>query len=276
MIATMDETGFCQFASSRNVAARARVSDESAAAALTVLESPDKDSGDPDNEGRRLERVPGGWLVLNAEKYRDIVTRAISQERTRERVRRHRERKSGNAHVTPRNDSVTPSRSEAVSEAETKKQHPVCASHAESLYELYPRKEARGAAIKAIEDALRRVVAGEMATPLTPVLAFAALSSLVTCYADSPAGKRGKYTPHAATWFNQSRYLDDQKQWQQLDEKPNPNPRVGMAPGAVATQKVLEEYGLNYWRWLQEKEPDRFEREAPLVIKEKLKVMADA
>src|SRR5271156_6601045 len=73
MIAAMDETGFCQFASAGNVAQRAVVSREAAEEAINSLESPDKNSFDPDNEGRRIEKVPGGWIVLNAEKYRAIV-----------------------------------------------------------------------------------------------------------------------------------------------------------------------------------------------------------
>lgn len=118
MIAAMDENGFCQFAAVGNVAGRARVSEDEARKALAQLEAPDLESSDPDNEGRRIERVPGGWIVLNAPKYRAIVTRVNAQERTKERVRRFREKKHnvtiGNADVTPRNGKVTPS------EADTK------------------------------------------------------------------------------------------------------------------------------------------------------------
>lgn len=101
-IASMDETGFAQFAAVANVAHRARVSVEEAQEALQRLESPDPDSSDPENEGRRVERVPGGWLVLNAQKHRALVTRAIIQDQTRERVKRHRSMKrTSNAPVTP-------------------------------------------------------------------------------------------------------------------------------------------------------------------------------
>ena len=103
LIAVMDEKGFAQFASVANVAHRARVTLEEAQTALTCLENPDINSSDPENEGKRVERVPGGWIVLNAEKHRELVTRSVIQEQTRERVRRFRERlkRSGNAPVTP-------------------------------------------------------------------------------------------------------------------------------------------------------------------------------
>ena len=113
LIAAMDESGFAQFASVANLAHRAIVPVEDAQKAVQALEGPDAESSDPDHEGRRIERVPGGWMVLNADKYRKLVTKVVIQEQTRERVRRHRAKKSG---VTVGNGqvlNVTPSEAEA-------------------------------------------------------------------------------------------------------------------------------------------------------------------
>lgn len=123
MIAVMDEVGFAQFASVGNVAHRARVTLEEANKALHTLESPDPASSDPANGGKRLQRLPGGWLVLNAEKHRAIVSRVVVQEQTRARVRKFRQRlkeehlqekprqshKGKRRSVTQSNDFVTPS-----------------------------------------------------------------------------------------------------------------------------------------------------------------------
>ena len=117
MIAAMDENGFVQFASVANLAHRARIELAEAQAAVDCLEGPDANSSDPEHEGRRIERVPGGWMILNAEKYREMVTRAVIQEKTRQRVAKHREKKRtcnapvtlGNASVTEANASVTQS-----------------------------------------------------------------------------------------------------------------------------------------------------------------------
>lgn len=38
---------------------------------MGILQAPDPDSRTPDNEGRRVEVVPGGWKVLNYHLYRD-------------------------------------------------------------------------------------------------------------------------------------------------------------------------------------------------------------
>jgi hypothetical protein len=129
MIAAMDETGFCQFAAIPNVARRANVTRKAATEAIRVLESPDKDSSDPEFEGRRIERVPGGWMVLNAEKYRAIVTRAVSQEKTRLRVQRHRQNKrvsgESNANVTLGIRHETPSETEAYTETKNPPMSPM-------------------------------------------------------------------------------------------------------------------------------------------------------
>lgn len=102
LIAAMDETGFCAFSAPQNLSNRAIVPLEDTLAAIATLEAPDVNSADPDNDGRRIERVPGGWMVLNAGKYRELVTKAIILEQTRERVRKHRS-KDGNAGVTSGN-----------------------------------------------------------------------------------------------------------------------------------------------------------------------------
>ncbi len=120
----MDESGFVAFAAPGNVANRARVDLPEAEAALAALEAPDPNSSDPDNDGRRIERVQGGWMVLNAAKYRAITTRIVQQEQTKIRVARHRAKKKAvtecNAQVTPANDLVTTSEAEAEAETEAK------------------------------------------------------------------------------------------------------------------------------------------------------------
>lgn len=121
-LAAMDEHGFCQFAAVGNVAQRAMVPLKAAQSAIECLEAPDPESSDKSNEGRRIERVPGGWIVLNAEKYQALATRAHVQEQTRDRVKRHRDAKRGcNASVTACNDLVTPSDTDTDTDIDTEK-----------------------------------------------------------------------------------------------------------------------------------------------------------
>jgi hypothetical protein len=70
-------------ASVPGLADMARVSDDECRRALTVLSSPDPDSRTKDNEGRRIEEVPGGWWILNYEYYRDKQTAEDIREKNR-------------------------------------------------------------------------------------------------------------------------------------------------------------------------------------------------
>ncbi len=153
LIAAMDEDGNAMFASVRNLAARARVSVDDCQAAVDAFMSPDPDSGDPDNEGRRIEHFPGGWHVLNAQKYKSIVTRAVARENTRLRVAAWRERNvtKCNAQVTKSNVSVTPSYTETETETET--ELTIVESKTDSTFVLfwqaYPKKADKKKSLKA-------------------------------------------------------------------------------------------------------------------------------
>jgi hypothetical protein len=88
MIAALDEDGYVRLASIRNLAHRAVVTEDEAAAAVATLESPDPHSGNPAHDGRRIQRVDGGWIVLNAKDHRDTIKREVERQNNRERQRR--------------------------------------------------------------------------------------------------------------------------------------------------------------------------------------------
>lgn len=90
MLAMMTARGLVQ-ASVSGLAHAARVSPEDCKRALARLEAPDPDSTSPEHEGRRISRVEGGWLVLNAVKYQ--VKLSIEERRAykREWQRKYRE-----------------------------------------------------------------------------------------------------------------------------------------------------------------------------------------
>lgn len=129
-LASMDETGYVRLASVKNVAHRSVVSLESAEAAIGCLESADKYSSDPENEGRRIEKVDGGWIVLNADKYRQIATREHERALNRKRVANCRKRNElvmlrnasgalGNDSVMRANGCVTPSDTDTEADTDT-------------------------------------------------------------------------------------------------------------------------------------------------------------
>ena len=100
-LAAMDEDGYCDFSCDETLARRANVPLEKVKEAVKVLESPDPFSPHDEFEGRRIERVGRGWLVLKAPHYRQMLSREIQREQTRIRVARFRAKQSSNK------DSVT-------------------------------------------------------------------------------------------------------------------------------------------------------------------------
>ena len=82
------------------------------------------------------------------------------------------------------------------------------AHQAEIIYDAYPRKVARPAAIQAI----RRALQGK---------SFDWLLERVQKYAECVEGSSKKFVPHPATWFNQARYDDDESDWANTDTGPD-------------------------------------------------------
>lgn len=115
LIAAMDEDGYAHFSAIENLAARARVSVKDTQKAIDCFLSPDPNSSNPENEGRRIERVPGGFFILNAPEHRKMLNREIQREQVRLRVARHREKQGGNkSTVTRPLQKVTPASASAV------------------------------------------------------------------------------------------------------------------------------------------------------------------
>ena len=78
------------------LAHQARVSIEDCEKAVTKLSSPDQHSGDPEFDGRRIEKVPHGWLILNGEKYRVRKDGEDRKEYMNEYMRQYRRKQSVN------------------------------------------------------------------------------------------------------------------------------------------------------------------------------------
>lgn len=112
LIAAMNKHGEAEFACAENLAARARVTLEETREAIRAFESPDPYGLEQEYEGRRIERIEGGWLILNAEKYAKLVTSAVAAEQSRLRMQKKRERDKMLRNVTPLRPAlraVTPS-----------------------------------------------------------------------------------------------------------------------------------------------------------------------
>lgn len=90
---------------------------------------------------------------------------------------------------------------------------------ADEIYEAYPRKEGRGAAIQAIVKQLKAHDA-EMMLAKTKEYA-AAVAQWGRLYRYNQTTNQDM-VPHPSTWFNQERFLDDPTNWQRKGGKPAP------------------------------------------------------
>lgn len=118
MLAKADQSGFVE-ASIPGLARVANLSVEETELSLDCLQSPDKYSKNPDNEGRRVLAVPGGFVLLNYEDYRARRSTEERREYMREYMQAYRGK--GKQCKQPVNHSKPPlAQAEAEAEAEEK------------------------------------------------------------------------------------------------------------------------------------------------------------
>lgn len=89
MLAMVNKDGIVE-ASMPGLANRARLPLDSVKEAIDLLTSPDSDSRSLEFEGRRIERVNGGWKLLNYQKYRDIRAEDERREYMRKYMQKYR------------------------------------------------------------------------------------------------------------------------------------------------------------------------------------------
>lgn len=122
MLAMADQHGEVQ-ASVPGLAKMASVPLEATEAALAKLSAPDAYSRTKDFDGRRIQAIDGGWLILNHAKYRAKSDVDDRREQARERAARYRARHAGVTLCNATSRSVTPGdeisrQAEAEAEAE--------------------------------------------------------------------------------------------------------------------------------------------------------------
>lgn len=174
--------------------------------------------------------IDDNWNLLN------WSTRQYESDNSTARVRRFRGKKQNETfHVTPNEtpetkravtvtapDTDTEADTEAEAEADTEAEAEKINAHAdgvERVYRAYPRRVGKGKAIPAIERAVAHLAKESDLPKMTAPEALEYLHRRVQAFARSPAGQAGEYTPHAATWFNGKRYLDDDSEWQRTGDK---------------------------------------------------------
>lgn len=107
-------------ASIPGLARQANVDLESCEAAVRKLESPDPYSRSKEHEGRRIEAVDGGWMILNGEKYRSKMNDDERREYQRNKQAEYRKRKK-TIKAQGKEDGANQALAEGMAEAEALK-----------------------------------------------------------------------------------------------------------------------------------------------------------
>jgi hypothetical protein len=91
LLALSDADGSVR-ASIPGLASVARVDLRECQEALRIFEAPDEFSRSTEHEGRRLEKIEGGWKILNYEKFRSRLSRTDRREYHAHWMREHRKK----------------------------------------------------------------------------------------------------------------------------------------------------------------------------------------
>jgi hypothetical protein len=100
LLAMADQDGMVR-STSGGIARNAIIDLDTVKKALATFEAPDPDSRTPDHDGRRIAKVPGGWIVLNYERYRDEnnADERAASARARQARYRARQKEKQEAHA---------------------------------------------------------------------------------------------------------------------------------------------------------------------------------
>jgi len=208
LLCDMDDLGSCSITGTASMIARmCRSSSEEVVLALKEL----KDSGAAD-----VSEENNVFTVKCRRLEKELHISKVRSEAVQSRYKKSSKEDTKGVHLAE--DENEDEIEEVVNEKK-------CRVDAEKIYSNYPRKVAKGAALKAIDSAFKRLCRGEIPS-VNADRAEDFLLHSVERYAKSDAGNRGKFTPHPATWFNESRYADDEKEWTKpsnsTDSSPEP------------------------------------------------------
>lgn len=120
-------------------------------------------------------------------------------------------------------------------------------TEAAAIYALFPRKIGRQAALRAISKALDKASAGTLEERVR----------LYASYYRRWPEKEQHYSPHPATWFNDERWLDDEKEWHRpgmAPKAPPPKPAPAAIPEPAGWRElVLAEWSDASWLYAEAK-----------------------
>ena len=189
MLTMADADGLVE-STAPGLARRAGVSLEAAKKAIEIFERPDQFSKNPASEGRRIERVDGGYMILNYVGYRERdYTNA-------DRQKRYREKHHKGSNALRNTSSISVSESEPKIKKKIKRES---IDGFDTFWTAYQIKTGKGAAEKAWH-ALKPDA--ELVEKMLAALEWQRQQ-------DQWTKDGGQYIPNPATWLNGKRWMDE-------------------------------------------------------------------
>lgn len=205
MLAMADRKGRV-WGSVPGLARRSGVELQECEAALTTFLSPDKHSRTPDNEGRRIAVIDGGWVLLNYAKYRAMRDEEGRKQYMRDYMANRR------IELTSKQKKLTVDGSKPpLAQAEAEAYKTSCASRFDEFWISYPRKKSKGTA----EKAWLKLRPDEQLHGRILAAVERAKNS------DDWQRDGGKFIPYPASWLNA-------KGWEDSTEAPVQSLRVAV------------------------------------------------
>jgi len=172
--------------------------------ALKVLSEPDEYSRTQDHEGRRIQAIDGGWIVLNHDKWRDKMNADERREYLRVKQQEHRAKVSTNVNASQQMSTPsTHSDSDADTKTDKKKKPPNPLKGECDGFDLfwneYPNKQSKIAA----KRAWLKIKPDEREEVMRGIAAWKASESWLK--------DEGQFIPYPATFLNQRRFEDSPK-----------------------------------------------------------------
>ncbi len=175
--------------------------------AIQILESPDPESKNPKNNGRRIKRIEGGYTVLNFDDYRDHDYSNSKMATYMREYRKKKELTECKDNLQKTNNVITNalhavSVSESISDINPSKIKNKIKKEIygfNAFWVAYPKKVGRGAAEKAFER-----IAPDCNLLIKMVEALEWQRTTKDWMKD-----KGQFIPHPSTWLNQRRWEDE-------------------------------------------------------------------
>lgn len=216
MLALADQDGVVQ-CTVPGLADRAKVSLEACEKALERFQSPDKYSWSQEDGGRRIRVVEGGWFLINHDKYRALLSKEDQREKTRLRVKRHRQKnkEGSNASVTLANACNDKHKQIQKQEADTKAEE---TSHLSERTENQILEIARSNPANAHRQ-IGNVCPRDQAEVILDAIArdgfdlvIAGTRNLAEAVTQWPPGEH-RFIPNILKFYRDSEYLKDPAIW---------------------------------------------------------------